>query len=119
MKNYKGHVAPMRCKILWALGFTSSSRIFARCELGVKPYKGCERCENNVAEQYIEAIQRGMSDGLKERKELLLRLDGGRRILIDCEHIEHCGTPLYVGECNPECLRRRDAEFGIKKGDAE
>lgn len=109
------HVTPLRCKILRTLGFVSISRMFARCSIGVKPYKGCERCENNVGEKYIEAVQRGMSDGRKERKELLLRLDGGRRILLDCEHIEHCGTPLYVGECNPECLRRRNARYGIKK----
>ena len=59
-----------------------------------------------------------MNDGLTERKKLLLRLsnDRGRYIVIDCEHIEYCGTPLYVGECNPECLKRRNARYGTKEG---
>lgn len=49
-------MTPMRCKVLWFLGFTSISRMFASCSIGVKPYKGCKGCENNVREQIIEAL---------------------------------------------------------------
>ena len=57
------HVTPLRCKILRALGFTSISRRFARCGIGVKQYKGCKGCENNIREIVYEGFQRGLKEG--------------------------------------------------------
>ena len=57
------HVAPLRCKILRFLGFISISRVFARCSIGVKPYKGCKGCEHNIREIVYEGFQRGLKEG--------------------------------------------------------
>lgn len=56
---------PKRCKILRALGFTSISRMFA-CSIGVKQYKGCKECENNLREAFYEGFQHGLKEGGKE-----------------------------------------------------
>lgn len=60
------HATPKRCRILRALGFKSISRMFARCSIGVKQYKGCKGCENNLREVFYEGFQHG----LKESKKL-------------------------------------------------
>lgn len=57
------HATPARCKILQALGFVSMSRMFARCCIGVKPYKSCRGCENNFREIFYEGFQRGLKEG--------------------------------------------------------
>lgn len=63
------HATPKRCKILQALGFVSTSRMFARCCIGVKPYKSCRGCENNVPEIYLENFQKGLAKGLEDGKK--------------------------------------------------
>lgn len=57
------HVAPLRCKTLRFLGFKSISRMFACCSIGVKSYKGCKGCENNLREIFYEEFQRGLEEG--------------------------------------------------------
>lgn len=32
-------------------------------------------------------------------------------ILTHCEHYARCATPLYVGECRPDCLKRESAKI--------
>ena len=64
------HATPKRCKILRALGFTSISRMFARCSIGVKPYKDCVNCENNVFEICVDSFQKGLAEGLEDGKKL-------------------------------------------------
>lgn len=59
------HVIPLRCKILRALGFVSISRMFACCSIGVKQYKGCKECENNLREAFYEGFQHGLKEGKK------------------------------------------------------
>ena len=63
------HVIPLRCKILRTLGFVSMSRMFARCSIGVKPYKGCKECENNIPEIFSENFQKGLANGLEDDKK--------------------------------------------------
>lgn len=60
------HATPKRCKILRALGFVSPSRVFACCSIGVKQYKGCKECENNLREIFYEGVQHGLKEGGKE-----------------------------------------------------
>lgn len=62
------HATPKRCKILRTLGFVSMSQ-FGLCFIGVKPYKGCMRCENNVLEIFYENFQKGLADGLRDGKK--------------------------------------------------
>ncbi len=37
--------------------------MFTRCGIGVKPYKGCKGCENNIREIVYEGFQRGLKEG--------------------------------------------------------
>lgn len=32
-------------------------------------------------------------------------------ILTHCENYARCATPLYVGECRPDCLKRESAKI--------
>ena len=41
-------------------------------------------------------------------------------IITDCKHYPHCATPLYVGNCRSDCLKKANIElFGYKEKQCE